>query len=321
MHADSTDEPGHDDHNRGIKRALMAGVAANLGVAIVKFVAYGFTHSAAMLAESVHSVADSSNQLLILVGLRRSELPATPAHPFGHSTERYFWTFVVAMNIFVLGAVVAIYEGIHKILAPHPPENLAWSFGALGIAMIFEGFALRVAWGEFQHFRSTTSGPLWKNLREAKDLSLPTVLFEDSAALLGLSIAAVGIGLAAWTHNGVYDGAASILIGVVLLGVAWFLATESHSLLIGEAASPTDRRAILDVVESDESIEKLIRLTTLHMGPDDLLVALEVDFRNDLSVVDLEREVPRLEAAIRERVPAARSIFVEARAVFRPKQS
>lgn len=300
----------------GLKRALMAGIFANLGVAIVKFVAFSFTSSAAMLAEAVHSVADSSNQALLFLGIRRGARPPTDAHPLGHSTERYFWTFVVAINIFVLGALVAIYEGVEKIRHPHPAENLAWSFGALGIAMVFEAFALRVAWKEFQHFRAHSTGSLWRSLRAAKDLSLPTILFEDSAALLGLLIATAGTALTAWTHDGLYDGLASVMIGGLLLGVAWFLATESHSLLIGEAASPRDRRAIREVVEGSALVTDLVSLTTLHRGPDDLLVALEVEFRDDLVVTDLEREIPRLEDAIRERVPAARTIFVEARALM-----
>ena len=156
----STDEGAemHEGHQKGLKRALLAGIFANLSVAVVKFVAYAFTNSAAMLAESVHSVADSSNQALLFLGIRRSTRPASESHPLGHSTERYFWTFVVAINIFVLGALVAIYEGVEKIRHPHPAENLAWSFGALGVAMIFEAFALRVAWKEFQHFRARSTG-------------------------------------------------------------------------------------------------------------------------------------------------------------------
>lgn len=304
------------ESSAGLRKALLAGIFANLGVAIIKFVAYAFTGSAAMLAEAVHSVADSSNQALLFLGIRRAARPASESHPLGHSTERYFWTFVVAINIFVLGALVAIYEGIEKILHPHPAENLWWSLGALSIAMVIEGFALRVAWTEFQHFRARSTGSLWQSLRSAKDLSLPTVLFEDSAALLGLLVAGVGTALTAWTQSGLYDGIASVLIGLLLLGVAWFLATESHSLLIGEAASPRDRRAIREAVESSPVVVELATLTTLHRGPRDLMVALEVDFRDDLTVPDLEREVSRLEDAIREKVPAAKAIFIEAKALM-----
>lgn len=309
----------NDPHDSGLQRALLAGIAANLGVAVAKFTAWSFSHSAAMLAEAVHSVADSSNQLLLLVGWKRSQRPASEEHPMGHSPERYFWSFVVAMNIFVLGAVVAIYEGVSKIHHPHPPENIEWNLGALTLAMIFEGFALRVAWREFRELRTDSRGSLWKRLRQAKDLSLPTVLFEDSAALLGILIAAMGIGLTHFTHDGLYDGLASLFIGCLLLMVAWFLATESHSLLIGESANPKDREAIASIVANHPAVDRLIRLTTLHRGPNDLLVAIEAEFHDHLGVADLEREIPSLEKQIRERIPAAKSIFVEARAVLGPR--
>lgn len=301
----------------GLKRALIAGIVANFGVAVIKFVAFWFTRSTAMLAESIHSVADSSNQALLFVGLKRSQRPASEAHPFGYTVERYFWTFVVAINIFVLGAVFAIYEGIHKIRAPHPIDDPSWNYIALGLGAIFEFFALRIAWKEFQHWRGSATGPIWSQLRRAKDLSLPTVLFEDTAALLGLTIAAIGIGLAQLTHNGIYDGIASVLIGVVLLAVAWFLATESHSLLIGEAASRIDRTAIQEVVDGEEAVDQLVELTTLQRGPSNILVALVLEFRDELQVPDVERAVQRIEISIRDRVPAARNIFIEAGAFRR----
>jgi len=300
----------HDD--RGIRRALMAGIFANLGVAVAKFVAYLATRSAAMLAESVHSVADSSNQLLLLVGLIRSKKAADVLHPLGYNVERYFWSFVVAVNIFVLGAVVAIYEGVHKIMDPHPPENAIWNFAALGFAALFESYALRIAWQEFQHFRRENPGSLWRNLRDAKDLALPTVLFEDTAALLGLIFAAIGIGLSVLTHNGLYDGLASVFIGVLLLGVAWFLATESHSLLIGEGASVKNRKAILDVVEADPDVESMVQLLTLQRGPRRIMVLMTIDFTDDLDTGGLEVVVQRLEQGIRQAVPEARDIYLEA---------
>ena len=238
------------NHEKGVRRALLAGISANFGVAVVKFVAFLFTRSSAMLAESIHSVADSSNQALFFLGLARSKRPASVQHPLGYSKERYFWTFIVAINIFVLGAVFAIYEGIHRILHPEPLQNLAWSYAALGIAALFEGFALRVAYKEFKHWRSGQKSSLWRGIREAKDLSLPTVLFEDTAALLGLLIAAIGISLAAVTGHSYFDGVASVLIGAVLLAVAWFLATESHSLLMGEAATPHDEQEIREAVNA-----------------------------------------------------------------------
>jgi cation diffusion facilitator family transporter len=301
----------HDD--RGIRRALMAGIFANLGVAVAKFGAYLATRSAAMLAESVHSLADSSNQFLLLVGLIRSKKAATELHPLGYNVERYFWSFVVAVNIFVLGAVVAIYEGVHKMMDPHPPHDPIWNFLALGLALVFEAYALRVAWVEFQHFRRENPGSLWQNIRDAKDLALPTVLFEDAAALLGIILAAAGIGLAVVTHNGVWDGLASILIGVVLLGVAWFLATESHSLLIGEGATRRDRARIHAVVLDDPDVEGIVELITLQRGPRRLIVLMDVDFRDDLDTGHLEETVARLRATVQTAVPAARDVYLSAR--------
>jgi len=193
-------------HPPNLRRALIAGILANLGVAAGKFIAWFATHSTAMLAEAVHSLADTSNQILLFVGMIRAERPADEDHPFGYSAERYFWGFVVAVNIFTLGAGVAIYEGVGKLLHPRPTENVLWNYGALGLAALFESSALRVAWKEFGHWRKDHPGPIWKVFREAKDLSLPTLLFEDSAALIGLVIAALGIGLAHLTGREWFDG-------------------------------------------------------------------------------------------------------------------
>lgn len=295
-----------------LRKALLAGILANLGVAVVKFVAFSFTHSTAMLAESVHSVADSSNQLLLFVGLKRAAKPADELHPFGYSVERYFWGFVVAVNIFVLGAVVAIYEGTQKILHPHAIQNVMWNYAALGLAAIFEAAALRVAWKEFRHWRAENTGSLWQQLRRAKDLTLPTVLFEDSAALLGLLIAAIGIALAHTTGMHWFDGLASVLIGLILLVVAWFLAVESHSLLLGESATKHDRKTLRTLVESDPAVVRLLRLDTLQRGPDNILVALEIDFLDELDTGAIETAVGRIEDAIQAQIPAAKNVYVEA---------
>ncbi len=300
------------DTDAGLRRALFAGIFANLGVAIAKFVAFLMTRSAAMLAESLHSVADSSNQLLLLVGLHRSRRPPDEAHPFGFAAERYFWSFVVSINIFLLGALFAIYEGVRKVLDPHPIHDPVWSYLALALATVFEAYALSVAWREFRHFRRESDGSLLESLRDAKDLSLPTVLFEDTAAILGLAIAATGITLSLVTHDGVYDGIASILIGVILLGVAWFLATESHSLLIGESASRGKRATIRTAVEADPAVRRLVELKTLQHGPGHILVALTLEFADDLSTDGVEDAIVRIERAIRDAEPAARHIFVEA---------
>lgn len=303
----------HDPTDRGIRRALAAGILANFGVALVKFAAFLATRSTAMLAESVHSVADSSNQLLLLVGLVRSKKAADPLHPLGYSVERYFWSFVVAVNIFVLGAAFAIYEGVHKILDPQPPHDPVWNFLALGLAFVFEGSALRVAWREFRHFRRENPGSLWRNLRDARDLALPTVLFEDTAALLGLVIAGAGVSLSMTTHDGRWDGLASILIGAVLLGVAWFLATESHSLLIGEGATRRNRGKIRQLVAADPDVDAIVELLTLQRGPQRIMVLMDVDFADGLDTAGIEAAVSRLRETIHRAVPEARDIYLSAR--------
>jgi cation diffusion facilitator family transporter len=256
-------------------------------------------------------VADSSNQVLLLIGWKRSLRPPTKAHPFGYGVERYFWSFVVSVNIFLLGAVFAIYEGVDKIMHPHAMEHVLYNYLALGLAMLFEGLALRVAWGEFQHWRVTQPGSLWKAMRDAKDLSLPTVIFEDTAALIGLVIATAGVTLAHLTHNGIYDGMASILIGGVLLSVAWFLARESYSLLLGEAAGREDRHRIRVIVAEESSVERLIEMGTLQRGPDSIIVALTLSFRPDMNTAQIGKAVMRLEAKIRAEIPEAKHIFIE----------
>lgn len=295
-----------------VTKALMAGIFANLGVAIAKFVAFLNTGSAAMLAESVHSVADSSNQALLLMGNKRALREPSDSHPFGYGSERYFWTFVVAVNIFLLGAVFAIHEGIEKLQHPHPPSDPTWNYIALGLGMVFEAWALSVAWREFQHWRAGRTDSLWRQMREAKDLALPTVLFEDSAALVGLLVAFGGVLATQLTHDPVYDASASIVIGVVLLGVAVFLAIESHSLLVGEGATTPQREAIHRVVAADPAIRGLVGLKTLYQGPRNLGVALDLEFDDALPVREIERVVERLESAIRAELPQARHIYIEA---------
>ncbi len=299
-------------------KALIAGIAANLALAVTKFAAFLFTGSSAMLAESLHSAADSSNQLLLALGARRAQRPPTPEHPLGFGRERYFWAFVVAIIIFALGAAFSIYEGIHKLANPGELKNLGWSYGALGIGLLMEGFALRVAWKEFQHLRGEKNGGLLATLSRTKDPTLPTLLAEDSAAITGLLVALAGVTLSVWTGSSKWDAGASIVIGCVLLYVAWFLAKESHSLLIGESASEEDRTRIQDVLDADPDVDCTLELITLHVGPNTLLVLLNVDFRENLSTQDIEDAVRRIEVAIKERVPAAGRIFIEASSLVSP---
>ncbi|MCB9831185.1 MAG: cation transporter [Planctomycetes bacterium] len=302
---------------KGVIKALIAGIAANLAIAICKFLAFLFTGSAAMLAESLHSFADTSNQGLLALGLKRGAIPPNEKHPFGHQKERYFWAFIVSLMIFLLGGAFAIYEGVHKLGSEEKLANVGWSYGALAFALVVEGFALRVAYREFQELRREQPGPLLQVLRETKDPTLPTVMFEDAAAVVGLLVALLGVTLTVITGDAIWDALASIVIGVVLVGVAFFLAVESHSLLVGEAASAQDQATIRRLAELDPAVERIVELLTLQLGPQSILIALTLDFRDDMRTEGIENSVLRLEESIRRDLPSARYIFVEAGS-FRP---
>lgn len=308
----------HENNHGNVMRALIAGVVANLIVALTKLVASLITGSAAMMAEALHSTADSTNQALLALGMKRANRPATKEHPFGFGKERYFWAFIVALMVFLLGGAFAIYEGAHKLIHPEPVGDPLWNYIALSIAMVVEGYALRVAWLEFQHWREDNPGKLLDSLRHTKDPTLPTVLFEDTAALIGLIVAAVGITLSVVTGDPQWDAMASIAIGVVLLGVAGFLAVESHSLLIGESASPKDTSAIHESVMAHPQVEAIDELLTLHRGPNEIQVSFRVQFTDDLNTDAIEEAVLDLESRIRACVPAAQHIFIEAGAIKKP---
>ena len=301
-----------------IVKALIAGVVANLIVALTKFVAFLFTGSSAMLAEALHSTADSTNQALLALGMKRANRPATVDHPFGFGKERYFWAFIVALMVFLLGGAFAIYEGVHKLGAPEPVGNPLWNYIALSIAMVVEGYALRVAWIEFQHWREENPGPLFDSLRHTKDPTLPTVLFEDSAALIGLLVATIGITLSVLTNDPQWDAIASIAIGVVLLGVAAFLAIESHSLLLGESASARDIASIREAALAHKCVEAINELLTIHRGPNEIQVSMRAQFIDELTTDAIEETVLEIEDAIRAVLPAAKHIFIEPGAIRKP---
>ncbi len=311
--------PDIPNTNEGVVKALLAGIVANLLVAISKGIAFFFTGSSAMLAESIHSVADSSNQALLALGLKRAKKPASESHQFGYAMERYFWAFMVSLLIFLLGGGFALYEGIHKLSNPSPIRNVAWNYGALTFGILVESFALRVAYHEFQEIRAKNPGPILRVMRETKDPTIPTVLFEDSAAVFGLIVALIGVSLTYFTGNSNYDAIATIIIGVTLIAVAWFLARESHSLLVGEAASEADQKRIRQVVVDDEAVEDLIELLTLQRGPDSILIALKVDFVDDLYTRGVEDAIQRVEDGIRGIMPEATHVFIEASS-FRSKK-
>ncbi len=299
----------------GNRKAILAALLANAGIAVAKFGGWTVTGAASMLAEGVHSVADTCNQALLLWGGAAAKREPTEEHPFGFARERYFWSFVVALVIFALGGLFAMYEGIHKLLDPHDVTNPEIAAGILLLGIVLEGFSFRTAVVEGRRSKGTRSW--WSFIRDTKNPELPVVLLEDLGALLGLVVALAGVGLAAWTGDSRYDAIGSITIGVLLCAFAIVLAVEMRSLLIGEAASADDRSAIRSALAAGGRIERVIHMRTQHFGPTTLLVALKVHFAQGLSVEELAREIDAAEERIRERVPAATMIFIEPD-VYRP---
>ncbi|AQZ60661.1 Cation transporter [[Actinomadura] parvosata subsp. kistnae] len=289
----------------GSQEATLAALAANIGIAVTKFVAFVFTGSSSMLAESIHSVADSGNQGLLLFGRTRAEREPTPDHPFGFGRERYFYAFLVSVVLFFGGGLFALYEGYEKVAHPHPLESWPWAVGVLVAAIVMEGLSLRTA---VRNAGRVRRGRSWaRYIREAKAPELPVVLLEDTAALAGLAFALVGVTLALLTGNPLFDGLGSIAIGLLLIVVAVTLARETKSMIIGEAASPEIQRAIEDVLRHDSAIRDFTQLRTLHLGPEELLVAARVTV-TDGQVAEALRGA---EERIRERVPLATVVYLQ----------
>lgn len=293
----------------GGTKAIIAAFLANLGIAASKFVAFFFTGSSSMLAESIHSVADSGNQALLLLGGRRARRAASEEHPFGYGRERYFYAFVVSVVLFSVGGLFALYEGYHKIAHPHPVEDWYWAVGVLVVAIGMEAFSFRTAIKESNHVRG---GRSWVEfVRHAKAPELPVVLLEDLAALLGLVFALVGVGAAVLTGDGVWDGVGTVFIGTLLVVVAITLAIETKSLLLGEAASREDREKIRQALEAEPLVERIIHMRTMHLGPEELLVAAKIAVRHEDTAADVARAIDAAETRIRQAVPIARVIYLE----------
>ena len=289
---------------------VLAALAGNGLIAVTKFIAAAITGSSAMFSEAIHSVVDTGNQGLLLYGMKRSTKPADARHPFGYSMELYFWTFVVAILVFALGAGFSIYEGASKISDPQPIQKPIVNYVVLGIAMVFEGAAWTVAFREFRK----TKGALgyFKAVQRSKDPTVFTVLFEDSAAMLGLMAAFIGISLAQITGNPIFDAIASIMIGVILACTAAVLAYESKGLLIGEAARPAIIGGIRKIVNNHEGIISINELLTMHFGPEDILLNLSLDFVDGISASEVESLISEMEADIKSAHPEITRVFIEA---------
>ena len=295
------------------KTGIYAAIAANTAIAIAKFIAGGVTGSSAMLSEGIHSVVDTGNGLLLLLGIRRSKRAPDDTHPFGHGKELYFWSLIVAILIFSIGGGMSFYKGIVHMQAPTPLTDPTWSYVVLGLAAVFESIALYLALKNFNATRGDR--PFWAALRASKDPGNFAIIFEDTAALLGLIVAALGVYAGHALNNPYLDGVASLLIGVILALTAAFLAYESKGLLIGEGADPDVLRRIRALVQADAAVLNAKQPLSMHFGPNDVFLALDVNFHPDLSAAEIEEAVDRIEKNIRQQHPDIQRIFIEARAV------
>ena len=295
--------------------AVVGALAANALIAVLKFVAAGMTGSSGMMAEALHSLADTTNQIFLLLGLRFYRRPASEKHPFGYGKERFFWSFIAAVFIFGVGATYAVYEGVTKLYHPHTPERLAWAYGVLAGSFLLEGVSISIA--IYQEMREARNEGLSfsQYLRESKDPTAKTVLFEDSAALVGILIAAAGIYLTeqrVGPQAGAYwDGLASITIGCVLAVIAFLLARSSRGLLLGEAATEKSREAIRRAILEHPNVVEVVELLTMHLAPKKILINAHVNFRDELATDDIERSIRQIERNIRRAEPMVDMIFLE----------
>jgi cation diffusion facilitator family transporter len=292
------------------KRAIIAALLANLGIAVLKFAAFVVTASSSMLSEAIHSVADTGNQGLLLIGRVRARRPADERHPFGYGPLRYFYAFVVAFVLFFVGGVFSVFEGVEKLIHPHEIESAWWAIGVLLGSMVLEALSFRTGMREADQVRPAGES-WWGFIRHTKSPDLPVVLLEDSAALIGLVFALVGVTAAAVTGNGRWDGLGSLAIGSLLIAVALVLVVEMGSLLVGESARPEVRERIGAAITGFPKVRRCIHLRTDHLGPDEIMVAAKVEFDPDLTVAELTAAIDDLEVEIRAVEPRAAFIFVE----------
>lgn len=295
------------------RTAIFAAIAGNLAIAATKFVAAAFTGSSAMLSEGIHSLVDTGNGALLLLGVRMSQKPPDATHPFGYAMELYFWSLVVAILIFALGGGMSVYEGVVHIAHPNQVKNPTWNYAVLGFAIVFESISFCFAIKAFRKEKGDQG--IWETVHASKDPTTFTILFEDTAALLGLLVALTGIFLGHQLNMPYLDGVASITIGVILGVVAGFLAYESKGLLIGEGVNPQTLASIRAIAGADPSVVEVRKALTMHFGPHDVLLTLDVRFQKDLKSGEIAAAINRLEAKIRDRHPEIKHIFIEAKAL------
>lgn len=291
------------------KLAIYGAIAANVAIAATKLVVAGITGSSAMLSEGIHSSVDTFNGVLLLVGIRLSQRPATPEHPFGHGKELYFWSLIVAVLIFGLGGGISFYEGVQHIRHPQPLHDPTWNYVVLGAAALFESISFTIALREF--LRQADGAPFWEAIHRSKDPTTYTVLAEDSAALAGLAIAALGIWLSHRLDMPVLDGAASLLIGVLLAAVATFLTWQSRDLLIGEGIRPETARAIRSMALAAPGVRDVGRILSMYMGRDEALVTIDLDFDEGTAAADAALVIADVERQVRKRFPMIKRLFIE----------
>lgn len=292
------------------KKVIFAALAGNLLISITKFVAAALTGSSAILSEGIHSIVDTGNQILLLHGINRSQRPPDEHYPFGHGKEIYFWSFIVAILIFAIGAGVSIYEGIQHMLHPHPIANVYINYIILGSSLVFEGFSWFFAYREFNKQKGDLG--FIEAVHNGKDPSIFMVFFEDTAALVGLAVAFFGILLGQIFNNPLFDGLASVVIGLVLAATAVWLAVETKGLLIGESANKKVTQGIREIVSSFKEIENINEVLTMHMGPEFVLVNLSADFVDTVSAHQVENTIAQIDTKIKERFPEVKRLFVEA---------
>jgi len=297
------------------KVSIYAAMAANIAIGIAKFIGAGISGSSAMLSEGIHSVVDSTNEVLLLYGLHKSETRPDEQHPLGYGQELYFWSLIVAVLIFALGGGLSIYEGITSMQVQAPAHDPMLSYIILVASAVFEGIALFVSIREFNKATPKNTNSFWKTLSNSKDPSSFIVIFEDCAALIGLGIAFLGVFMTELKGNSIYDSIASIVIGLLLTVVAVVLVIETKGLLIGESASPETRESIKQIVKSDDAVTRMESPITLHFGPQDIMLAMNIEFRDDLSSDEIEAATRRIERKIRESHTEVKRIFLEAASV------